>query len=168
MPKLLKLIVEPNKLLHQKSTTVEIVDDSVRALMDDMLYTLRYYKGFGLAAVQIGVLKKVIVIDIPSEQPIYMVNAKIIESSDEKFTFNEGCLSIPNFFADVTRASKLTVEYLDYDGYPRTIEAAGNVLSVCMQHEIDHTNGVVFIDYLSPLKRDIARKKVQKFIESQK
>ena len=133
--------------------------------MDDMLETMYEAPGIGLAAIQIGVAKRVVVMDLSKEaekkNPMYFVNPEIIWKSDKNSTYEEGCLSIPNQFAKVDRSEKCHVKYLDYNGQEKEIEAEG-LLSTCIQHEIDHLNGVLFIDYLSKLKKDIIIKKASK------
>ena len=133
--------------------------------MDDMLETMYAAPGIGLAAVQIGILKRVIVIDLSKDNekkdPIFIVNPKILSQSKELVAYEEGCLSIPNQFAEIERPKSCILEYLDYSGNKKEIEAQG-LLATCIQHEIDHLNGILFIDYLSKLKKDLILKKVKK------
>ncbi|CAK6537206.1 MAG: peptide deformylase [Candidatus Midichloria mitochondrii] len=171
MPNILDIIVEPNPLLHKKSLPVDSVDDSLRGFMGDMLATMHHNNGVGLAAVQVGVLKKIIVIDVGKEfangvpMPLFMVNAEIVKRSEDLAEFREGCLSVPGFFAEVTRPADITVKFINYEGKEEGLNIPHGLLAVCVQHEIDHTNGIVFIDYLSKLKKDFALKKSLKFQE---
>ena len=133
--------------------------------MNDMLETMYAANGIGLAAIQIGVPKRIIVMDLSKEEnkknPMYFVNPLIIKKNDEKITYEEGCLSVPNQFAEIDRPSKCEVEYLDYNGNKNKIKAEG-LLATCIQHEIDHLEGILFIDYLSKLKKAIIVKKLSK------
>ena len=159
------ILTEPDKLLRQVSKPVEKVGDIERELMKDMLDTMYTAKGIGLAAIQIGVSKRIIVMDISKEEnkkkPMYFVNPIIIKKNDEKATYEEGCLSVPNQFAEIDRPSKCEVEYLDYNGNKQNLQAEG-LLATCIQHEIDHLEGILFIDYLSKLKKTIIVKKLSK------
>ncbi|MDJ1257118.1 MAG: peptide deformylase [Candidatus Midichloria sp.] len=171
MPNILDIVVEPNPLLHKKSLSVDSIDDSLRSFMDDMLATMYHNNGIGLAAIQVGVLKKIIVIDVSKEfannvpMPLFMINAEIIKRSEDLAEFREGCLSVPGFFAEVTRPADITVKFINYEGKEEELNISHGLLAVCVQHEIDHTNGIVFIDYLSKLKKDFALKKSFKFQE---
>ena len=160
-----KILTEPNKLLRQVSMPVEKVGDQERKLMDDMLDTMYAANGIGLAAIQIGIPKRIIVMDLSKDpekkEPRYFVNPIIKNKNPEKATYEEGCLSVPDQFAEIDRPSKCDVEYLDYNGKKKIIKASG-LLATCIQHEIDHLNGILFIDYLSKLKRDIILKKLSK------
>ena len=160
-----EILTEPNKTLRQVSKPVEKVTKHEQQLMDDMLDTMYNANGIGLAAIQIGVPKRIIVMDIAKKDekknPMYFVNPEITWKSDLKSTYEEGCLSIPNQFAKIERPEKCNVKFLDYDGNHKEIKAEG-LLSTCIQHEIDHLNGVLFIDYLSKLKKDIIIKKISK------
>ena len=160
-----KILTEPNKILRQKSLKVEKVDEDLQRLMNDMVETMYAAPGIGLAAVQIGVPKRVIVMDLSKEKekknPMYFVNPEIVWKSDTYSSYEEGCLSIPNQFANVERPDKCHIKFLDCDGNQKEMETDG-LLSTCIQHEIDHLNGVLFIDYLSKLKKDIIIKKVSK------
>ena len=151
--------------LKQKSKPVEAVDDQLRALMDAMLETMYAAPGIGLAAVQVGVPKRVIVMDLARgdepKAPRYFVNPQIVWASDELLPWEEGCLSVPEIFDEVERPAKVRLRYLDYDG-KRVEEEAEGLFAVCIQHEIDHLDGVLFIDHLSRLKRDRAVAKVKK------
>ena len=159
------ILTEPDKLLRQVSKPVEKVEDLERELMKDMLDTMYTAKGIGLAAIQIGVPKRIIVLDISKEEnkknPMYFVNPIIINKNDEKVTYEEGCLSVPNQFAEIDRPSKCEVEYLDYNGNKQNLKAEG-LLATCIQHEMDHLEGILFIDYLSKLKKTIIIKKLSK------
>ena len=159
-----EILVVPHPVLKQVSTPVEAVDDELRALMDDMLETMYAAPGIGLAAVQVGVPKRVIVMDLGGEdnrQPRYFVNPEIVWASDETAPYEEGCLSVPEYFDEVERPAKVKLRYLDYHGKPIEEEAEG-LFAVCIQHEMDHLEGVLFIDHLSRLKREQAIKKVKK------
>lgn len=144
---------------------VEVVDDDVRALMDEMLETMYEAEGIGLAAIQINVPKRIIVMDLAPEgeerRPTYFVNPEIIDPSEETSLYQEGCLSVPEFFEEVERPSKCRVRFLDYNGAEQTIDAEG-ILATCIQHEMDHLNGVLFIDHISRLKRDRIIRKLKK------
>jgi peptide deformylase len=156
----------PDPVLRQVAAPVSEVDDRVRALADDMLETMYDAPGIGLAAPQIGVLERIVVCDVVTEEgaepdPRVLVNPEIVFASEEMRTYEEGCLSIPDYTEDVTRPGRVVVRYLDRDGRPQEIEADG-LLATCIQHEIDHLNGVLFIDHLSRLKRDRITKKFKK------
>jgi peptide deformylase len=159
------ILTEPNKLLRQVSKTVEKVGDEERALMDDMLDTMYDAPGIGLAAIQIGVLKRIIVMDINRDEnkkePRYFVNPVIKNKNEEKVTYEEGCLSVPDQFAEIERPNTCEVEYLDYEGKKKLLKADG-LLATCIQHEIDHLEGILFIDYLSKLKKSMIIKKLSK------
>ncbi len=164
-----KILTEPNKILREKSLRVENVNKNIQQLMDDMLETLHAAPGIGLAAIQIGVAKRVIVLDISrsrndnnigrdkddanknedkeTKEPMYFVNPEIIWKSKDKFTYEEGCLSLPNQFAEIDRPKQCHIKYLDYNGHPQELRADG-LLATCIQHEIDHLEGILFIDYL--------------------
>ena len=160
-----EILTEPNKILRLKSSIVQKVDKDIQKLMDDMLETMYAAPGIGLAAIQVGVAKRIIVLDIAPKDsprnPMCFVNPEILKKSENNSTYEEGCLSIPNQFAKIERPEKCNVKFLDYDGNHKEIKAEG-LLSTCIQHEIDHLNGVLFIDYLSKLKKDIIIKKVSK------
>ena len=164
---ILKLYTYPDKILAQKCEKVEEVNDEIRALLDDMLETMYADKGVGLAAPQIGVSKRIIVVDDKTteegkgENPMYMVNPEIIEKSDEMILFNEGCLSVPGQCAEVERHQRVKVKYLDYNGREQVIEAK-DYLAVILQHETDHLDGILYIDKISRLKRNIILKKLKK------
>ncbi|MGX5667746.1 peptide deformylase [Rhizobium daejeonense] len=159
------LIILPDPLLRQVSASVERIDDDVRRLADDMLETMYDAPGIGLAAIQVGVARRMLVIDVSREgeekTPLVFINPEIIKSSDERSTYEEGCLSIPDYYAEVERPAIVTVKSLDRDGKEQITEADG-LLATCLQHEIDHLNGVLFIDHISRLKRDMVIKKFTK------
>ena len=160
-----EIITEPNAILRKKSLPVDKVDKNLQKLMDDMLETMYAAPGIGLAAIQIGVAKRVIVIDIEQKEgqkkPIFFVNPEIIEKSKNNSIYEEGCLSVPGQFAEIERPDCCHVRYLDYDGVKKKIKARG-MLATCIQHEIDHLEGVLFIDYLSKLKKSMIIKKLSK------
>ena len=159
-----KILTEPDPFLINKSQNVDRVDDETRKLMNDMLDTMYAAPGIGLAAIQIGVPKRIIVIDLSKEEekkPLYFINPKIILKSDNKCTYEEGCLSVPGQFAEIDRPDQCHVKYLDYNGEPRELKAEG-LLATCIQHEIDHLEGILFIDYLSKLKKNFITKKLSR------
>jgi peptide deformylase len=160
-----EIITVPHPLLKTVSKPVEEVDDELRVLMDDMLETMYAAPGIGLAAVQIGVAKRVIVMDLAAKDeppaPRYFVNPEITWSSEEMAVREEGCLSVPDIYDEVERPAQVKLRYLNYQG-EKVEEDAEGILAVCIQHEMDHLNGVLFIDHLSRLKRDRAVAKVKK------
>ena len=160
-----KILIEPDPILRKKCSNLEIVDDNVRKLMDQMLATMYDAPGIGLAAIQIGILKRLVVIDISKDQekknPIFLVNPEITFKSNQTSTYEEGCLSLPGHFAEVERPAECSLDYIDYNGKKQKLQTKG-LLATCVQHEIDHLNGVLFIDYLSKLKRDMIIKKLKK------
>ena len=159
-----KILTEPDPFLRQVSHNVEKVDDNIRELMDDMLETMYAAPGIGLAAIQVGVPKRVIVMDISKDgkkNPQYFVNPKIIIKSENNSSYEEGCLSVPGQFAEVDRPDKCHINYLDYNGKKKELKAEG-LLATCIQHEMDHLEGVLFIDYLSKLKKNFIVKKLSK------
>ncbi len=182
--KILPLILAPNPLLKQLSKPVDKVDDDLRNFMKDMVQTMYAEQGIGLAAVQVGVLKRVLVIDVDyeidhhahhshnhhhcsgvhvkNENPLFLINPEIIEKSADLSSYNEGCLSFPLARADVKRPKKVKVKFLDFHGEEKTIEMDG-ILATCVQHEIDHLNGVTFVDHISKLKREVILNKMKKF-----
>ena len=145
-----RILTEPDPFLRKKSEAVDEVNDNIRQLMDDMLETMYDAPGIGLAAIQIGIPKRVIVMDISKEKknPLYFVNPEIIWSSREDATYEEGCLSVPGQFAEIDRPDKCHIKYLDYNGNDKELKAEG-LLATCIQHEMDHLQGILFIDYLS-------------------
>jgi len=160
-----EILIEPNKLLRQVSESVEKVGDEERTLMNDMLDTMYAAPGIGLAAIQIGVPKRIIVMDISRDEnkkePMYFVNPIIKNKNVEKAKYEEGCLSVPDQFAEIERPNTCEVEYLDYDGKKKLLKADG-LLATCIQHEMDHLEGILFIDYLSKLKKSMIIKKLSK------
>ena len=160
-----KILTEPNKLLRQVSKSVDKVGDEERELMDDMLDTMYDAPGIGLAAIQIGVPKRIIVMDISKDEdkkePRYFVNPVIKNRNKEKTKYEEGCLSVPDQFAEIERPNTCEVEYLDYNGKKQILKADG-LLATCIQHEMDHLEGILFIDYLSKLKKSFIVKKLSK------
>ena len=160
-----KILTEPDPFLRQKSKIVEEVNDEIRSLMDDMVDTMYDAPGIGLAAIQIGIPKRVIVIDLSKDDqkknPLYFVNPEIIIKSKNDASYEEGCLSVPNQFAEISRPDTCKVKFLDYEGNKKTLEAEG-LLATCIQHEIDHLEGILFIDYLSKLKKNMIIKKLSK------
>ena len=161
----LKILTEPNKILREKSSKVENVDENTQKLMNDMLETMYAAPGIGLAAIQVGIPKRVIVLDIEQKEgkknPIFLVNPEIVEKSENNSIYEEGCLSVPGQFAEIARPDKCYLKYLDYYGEKKEIKAEG-MLATCIQHEIDHLEGILFIDYLSKLKKTMIVKKLSK------
>ena len=161
----LPILIVPDPTLKRPALPVERVDGAIRRLMDDMLDTMHQANGIGLAAPQVGVLKQVIVADVsaPEEKPspVRMANPTIEWRSDELLSGEEGCLSLPEQFGEVTRAARIRVRYLDHENEVRTLEADG-LLAKCLQHEIDHLSGILFVDHLSSLKRGIILRKLTK------
>lgn len=171
----LPLVIAPDPRLKKVSEPVEKVNDEIRKLMDDMLETMYDSNGIGLAAVQVGVHKRILVMDIEhgssrypdakSEQdhsePYFIINPEILNESEEENTYEEGCLSFPGQYANVVRPKRVKLKYLDYDGNEQILEA-DELLSTCVQHEIDHLNGIVFIDHISTVKRDMIMRRLKK------
>ncbi len=159
------IVIEPDPILRKKSESLEKVDDELRTLLDDMLETMYAAPGIGLAAVQVGILKRLIVIDISKEKekknPIFLINPEIISLSKNTSIYEEGCLSLPGHFAEIERPTECQIKYIDYNGKRKELKANG-LLATCIQHEIDHLNGILFIDYLSKLKKDMIIKKLVK------
>ncbi len=162
---ILPILTAPDPRLKAVSEPVSRVDDEIRKLVDDMLDSMYAEEGIGLAAIQIGVPKRVLVMDLAQKEgrraPQAFINPRILWASDETTVVQEGCLSVPDIWEDVERPARITAEFLDRDGVLKTVDADG-LLSTCLQHEMDHLNGVLFIDYLSKLKRSMALRKVQK------
>lgn len=183
---ILPLVIAPDPRLKQKSLPVEKVDDTLRTFMDDMLETMYAMNGIGLAAVQVGVHKRILVMDVHARlhqhhhhhdhdgpcdhyhevevegaNPLFLVNPEIIESSEEESAYEEGCLSFPGQYAEVTRPAYVKMKYLDYDGKERVMEAEG-ILATCVQHEMDHLDGITFVDHISRMKRDMILRKLTK------
>ncbi|HZP75636.1 MAG TPA: peptide deformylase [Pseudolabrys sp.] len=160
-----EIITLPDKRLRLVSAPVQAVDKELRALIADMFATMYAAPGIGLAAIQVGVPQRVVTMDLAKKDdpkaPMVFINPEVVWSSEEKATYEEGCLSIPEYYEEVERPAAVKVKFLDFEGKPQEIEATG-LLATCLQHEIDHTNGVLFIDYLSKLKRDRVVKKYTK------
>jgi len=176
----LPLVIAPDERLNQPSEPVEVVDDSVRQLIKDMFDTMYANQGIGLAAVQVGVHQRIIVVDTewgsaryeaetagePGEtprpgKPLALINPEIIAESEDHSVYKEGCLSFPDNYSEVERPAYVTVHYLDEQGAPQTLQAE-ELLATCIQHEIDHTDGIVFVDHISRLKRDMILRRLQK------
>jgi peptide deformylase len=162
---LLPILTAPDPRLKIKAKPVAAVDTKVRRLMDDMLETMYHAIGIGLAAPQVGVAQRVLVVDVAREgekpQPMRIANPEILWRSEETVMANEGCLSLPEHYADVARPKAIRLRYLDHENEIREIEAKG-LLATCIQHEIDHLDGVLFVDHISPLKRNIILRKLSK------
>jgi peptide deformylase len=164
---LLNVLVAPDPRLKIKAKHVAVVDDEVRRLMDDMLETMYAAPGIGLAAPQIGDPRRIIVIDVAHDEddepkrPLRMANPEILWHSEDETTYNEGCLSLPEHYADVTRPAEIRVRYLDHENEIREMTAEG-LLATVIQHEMDHLQGVLFVDHISPLKRNIILRKLAK------
>ena len=160
-----QILTEPNPILRNKSLPVEKVDKELQELIDDMMETMYAAPGIGLAAIQVGVAKRVIVLDLSSKEetknPMHFVNPEIITKSENITTYEEGCLSVPGQFAEINRPDKCHVKYLDYFGKPQEMKAEG-MIATCIQHEMDHLEGVLFIDYLSKIKKSMIVKKLSK------
>jgi peptide deformylase len=161
----LSIITAPDPRLKVVSEPVAEVDYGIQKLMDDMLSTMYAAPGIGLAAVQVGVPKRVIVMDTGEQggqdKPLCMVNPEVLTASDDMWTYEEGCLSLPDQYADVRRPVAVTLNFLDYEGEPQELEAKG-LLATCIQHELDHLEGILFVDHLSTLRRGIILKKLRK------
>ena len=159
------ILLIPDKRLRMKSEPVKAIDKDIRALIEDMFETMYAAPGIGLAAIQIGVPRRVVTVDLAKKddpaEPQVFINPEVVWSSDDKATYEEGCLSIPEYYEEVERPKSVRVKFLDRDGKPQEIEADG-LLGTCLQHEIDHLNGVLFIDHISKLKRDMVLKKFKK------
>ena len=162
---LLPILIAPDPRLKLKAKPVATVDDAVRRLMDDMAETMYAAPGIGLAAPQVGVLQRVIVADVAKDgeerQLMRMANPEIVWVSEELLAYNEGCLSLPEHYADVERPAEARIRYLDHEGKPQEIHAKG-LLATCLQHEIDHLEGTLFVDHISSLKRNIILRKLAK------
>ena len=160
-----KILTEPDPILRKKCEPLEKVDAETKKLMDDMLETMYAAPGIGLAAVQVGILKRLVVIDISKgeeeKKPIFLINPQIINQSKKTSVYEEGCLSLPGQFAEIERPAECTLKYIDYNGKEKELKADG-LLATCVQHEVDHLNGILFIDYLSKLKKDMIIKKLVK------
>ena len=160
-----KIIIEPDPILREKSDPIETVNNDIRKLMKEMLETMYQAPGIGLAAIQVGILKRAIVIDISKNEnkkdPLFLINPEIFSRSKEKSVYEEGCLSIPGQYAEIERPARCNLKYIDLNGKKKELKAEG-LLATCIQHEVDHLNGVLFIDYLSKLKKDMIIKKLVK------
>ena len=160
-----KIVIEPDPILREKSKTLETVDNELRTLLDDMLETMYAAPGIGLAAVQVGILKRLIVIDISKDEekknPLFLINPEIVFRSKKTSIYEEGCLSLPGHFAEIERPAECHIKFIDYDGKKKELKASG-LLATCIQHEVDHLDGILFIDYLSKLKKDMIVKKLIK------
>ncbi len=160
-----KILIEPDPILRKKCEPLEKVDNGIRKLMKDMLETMYDAPGIGLAAVQVGILKRLVVIDISKDEnkkdPLFLINPEIISKSENSSVYEEGCLSLPGQFAEIERPAECFLKYVDLNGKEKKLKAKG-LLSTCIQHEVDHLNGVLFIDYLSKLKKDMIIKKLVK------
>jgi len=172
---ILEILKYPDPFLKTTASEVETVDESIKTLIDDMIETMYHARGIGLAAVQVGVGKRVVVLDVPDEDVeerqkgknlLALVNPRIVRAEGET-KYEEGCLSVPGITADVVRASEVTVEALDRQGQPATIEATG-LFAIALQHELDHLDGVLFIDRLSRLKKEIVKRKLKKAFEAER
>ncbi len=167
---ILTIHTAPDPVLKRVAEPVSKVDDALRKQMDDMLETMYHDKGIGLAAPQVGISNRVVVMDVDQTdegekgKALFMVNPEIIWESEELRIYNEGCLSVPEMYAEVERPDSVRLKYLDYDGAEQELEAEG-LLSTCIQHEIDHLNGVLFVDHLSSLKRNMIMRKLKKHLK---
>ena len=160
-----KIVIEPDPILRKKSQPLEYVNKEIQKFLKDMLSTMYAAPGIGLAAVQVGVLKRLIVIDLSKDgekkNPLFLINPEITYKSNETSIYEEGCLSLPGHFAEVERPAECHLNYIDYNGNKKNLKANG-LLATCVQHEVDHLDGILFIDYLSKLKKDMIIKKLIK------
>ena len=160
-----KIVIEPDVILRKKSEPLEKISRDEKKLLDDMLETMYEASGIGLAAVQVGVLKRMVVIDVSKEKekkkPLFLINPEITFYSKKKSIYEEGCLSLPGHYAEIERPAECHLNYVDYNGKKKNLKASG-ILATCIQHEIDHLNGVLFVDYLSKLKKNMIIKKLIK------
>lgn len=167
---ILEILVAPDPRLKTMAKPVAVVDDRIRRLLDDMLETMYAAPGIGLAAPQVGEALRVVVVDIAQKDgvraPLRMINPEIVWASEDRIPYEEGCLSLPEHYADVTRPRQVRVRYLDETGATRELEAEG-LLAVCVQHELDHLEGTLFVDHISALRRGMILKKLQKLKKSQ-
>jgi peptide deformylase len=171
---LLNLVIAPNPLLQQKSLPVTKITENTKKLVIDMLETMYYNKGIGLSAVQVGILERIIVVDVkwpdmekPSNEQYTMINPEIVQSSEKQNDYNEGCLSFPSESVNITRPKIIKVKYLNLDGKEEEIEADG-LFATCIQHEIDHLNGITISSYVSPLKRTMMINRIKKIKKNMK
>lgn len=162
---ILPIITAPDPRLKIRSEPVAVVDDDLRLFMDDLLATMYDAPGVGLSAIQVGVAKRVMVVDCADDgaaaEPLYLINPEIIESSDDLRAYEEGCLSLPEQYAEVERPAKIRVRYIDQHGAEQELEAEG-LLSTCIQHEMDHFEGILFVDHISALKRNMILRRLKK------
>lgn len=167
---ILPLVIAPDPRLKQKSAPVDKVDEKVLTLLNDMAETMYAARGIGLSAVQVGVMQKLIVVDVDwrdedagavNRNPRFFINAEVVKNSDEQSTYNEGCLSFPDQFAEVERPAEVRVRYLDREGKQQE-ESFTGLMATCLQHEIDHTDGITFVDHIGSVKRDVILRKMQK------
>ena len=160
-----KILIEPDPILRKKCEPLEKVNVNTKKLLDDMLETMYAAPGIGLAAVQIGILKRIVVIDISKSEekknPLFFINPQIVNQSKKTSIYEEGCLSLPGQFAEIERPAECILKYIDYNGKEKELKADG-LLATCIQHEVDHLDGILFIDYLSKLKKDMIIKKLVK------
>ena len=162
----LPIITAPDPRLKAISDPVAEVDDSIRALLDDMLDSMYEAVGIGLAAIQVGIAKRIVVIDVADENgeqgnPLFLINPEIVWTSDDERVHEEGCLSLPEHYAEVVRPDEIRVKYLDRDGKEQELHAAG-ILSTCIQHELDHLDGILFVDHISSMRRNMILRKLKK------
>ena len=162
----LPIIVAPDPRLKVVSEPVSVVDDGIRALLDDMLASMYDAVGIGLAAIQVGVNKRIVVIDVVNDKgeqgnPVFLINPEIVWTSDDDRVHEEGCLSLPEHYAEVVRPDEVRVTYLDRDGEAQELHAAG-ILSTCIQHELDHLDGILFVDHISAMRRNMILRKLKK------
>jgi peptide deformylase len=162
----LPIIVAPDPRLKEISDPVSVVDDGIRTLLDDMLDSMYDAVGIGLAAIQVGINKRIVVIDVVDENgeqgsPLFLINPEIVWTSDDDRVHEEGCLSLPEHYAEVVRPDEVRVIYLDRDGVEQEIHAAG-ILSTCIQHELDHLDGILFVDHISSMRRNMILRKLKK------
>ncbi|MBT3790758.1 MAG: peptide deformylase [Alphaproteobacteria bacterium] len=162
----LPIIVAPDPRLKVVSEPVSVVDDGIRALLDDMLASMYDAVGIGLAAIQVGVNKRIVVIDVVNDKgeqgnPVFLINPEIVWTSDDDRVHEEGCLSLPEHYAEVVRPDEVRVTYLDRDGEAQELHAAG-ILSTCIQHELDHLEGILFVDHISSMRRNMILRKLKK------
>ena len=177
--KILSLITEPNPLLHQKSENVDVIDLKIKDFCRNLIATMNHYNGLGIAAVQVGLLKNIIAIDATSidknhniplklkKESQILINPEIVKKSRETKTYVEGCLSFGNIFPEVSRHNTITVKYQDLDNKINFLEVSDSIIAACVQHEIDHTNGIVFLDRISKIKKEFMIKKYFKWKKKQ-
>jgi len=170
--KILPLVFEPSPILHQKSKTIYNINQEIINIAESLISTMRYHDGLGLAAVQIGILQRVIAINIGHCNlknrygAMVLINPEVVEKSEDKKFYSEGCLSFGNIYPEIERYNRVKVKYLDINGSEKFLELSNSIMSSCLQHEIDHTNGIVFLDRLSKLKKDFMMKKYMRWKKS--